>query len=1127
MKVSGSVLFNPNGSAHMNDPVNRGIHGVPIAFQRSGTGSTAVGVVVMTDNSGNYVVQNVPPGNYQIVEAWGMAGAVSSPADFNKAKQITSVPKDPPSGAISNLPDGANRINSLSPNTLFIEVAAIDITNQIFLDAPTVFLPLQLNNYVTIGNNLIKMADHGSWGSLPNGSPIQDSPNTAPYNITPNFTYIRYQKARPADGEYSVSNTITNHNFGTWWNMSDYSTGDETGRMQIVNGDYSGQSFFKETTILKTNTNYVFSTWICNIDSRVGAVLPKLRVSITKTDGTPVFTQDLTGDLEVTKLPTWNQVGTIFNSENNTQLIVEFLSEGGAAGGNDFVIDEINLFELEPTPVTNFPKSVNLSAVLAGGNLEYTLIFTNSGPSVVNNAIFKDILPSEVTIIPGSLIINNVIADETKIATGIPIGTVLIGQTIKIQFGVTTDSNISRNIMINNVGEMSYSFVDSSGNTRTVTAESSAATTVILPTSCPICPAGATGATGSQGVQGVPGAKGQTGGTGSTGARGVTGPEGLQGIQGPAGARGEIGPMGPVGGIGPRGAPGPIGPEGPQGSAGAQGINGAPGVMGPRGITGQIGPQGPVGIQGARGPEGPQGLQGVRGATGSTGTVGPMGAIGPIGPVGQVGSTGPTGPRGIQGATGAQGLQGSQGVRGTTGATGPMGPQGAIGAEGPIGASGEKGTTGATGPVGPRGLVGAEGVQGLQGIRGTTGAIGPMGPQGLIGPRGLEGMQGLQGTRGNTGVTGPRGIQGPIGPIGPEGMQGLQGIRGNTGATGPIGPIGAIGPEGMQGIQGIRGSKGATGPMGTIGPMGPEGPQGLQGVRGVTGPEGPMGLEGSIGPTGKIGVTGPQGPMGIRGEMGPEGLQGPVGPRGNTGATGPVGAVGAQGLVGPEGPMGPQGLPGLQGQRGLVGPQGQRGPQGVEGLQGVQGERGATGSKGPRGLQGLAGPRGLQGVQGATGPSGAQGIPGSIGATGPAGKCECNTEIYGQFVLAKRIECTIKGSIPFIGSLTGFKPLTVNSDKIELYPNYVYYMSWSMAVQLYKGENQLKAGLWFNNKLVPESINQSEWNLYDQQQITLTGSAIIETSSIQDYVSLQYSSFSYGYIDICEASLKVITVAKL
>lgn len=47
---------------------------------------------------------------------------------------------------------------------------------------------------------------------------------------------------------------------GAWWRISDHTTGDETGRMMVVNGYNPGCIFFTSTVNVQPNTNYLFSS---------------------------------------------------------------------------------------------------------------------------------------------------------------------------------------------------------------------------------------------------------------------------------------------------------------------------------------------------------------------------------------------------------------------------------------------------------------------------------------------------------------------------------------------------------------------------------------------------------------------------------------------------------------------------------------------------------------------------------------------------------------------------------------------------------------------------------------------------------------------------------------------------
>ena len=708
MNITGRVLFN-SGNQPSVVSGSVGINNVPVALQVRGDttviGSfTDTGIVTRTNTMGEFTFTNVPAGQYRVVEAAGYTGPIMITGVWNDPTSIEVTPNDPPITAVTNPLETATRLMSLSPNTVFITVGTQDITGIVFIDAPVAEKDLGLNDYVTVGENLITVADNGTFGVLPNGSAVQTSnPNGSPpySDFTTSFIYTQYQFFDPNDGEYSISNTIANTNFGTWFNLSDHTTFDETGRMMIVNGSNPGQFIFSTTVNVRENTQYVLSTWILNVSSRRGSVLPQLRVTVRGTD--TVFDQLFSGILPVTTIPTWVQAGGVFNSGSNTSLDVSFISEGGAAGGNDYIIDDVSLFQLEATPVTTTQKTVDKVLANPGETLQYTVSFTNTGIQTLTNVSFRDVIPTGTTIVPNSLIINDVEANENLLSSGVPIANISAGSGVNIMFQVTVNSNVTNGTILANEGAITYSFVDSEGISQTTTSLSNTVQTGILSTTCPTCPTGPVGPRGLTGATGATGPLGPTGPTGDTGPRGLTG---LTGETGLTGATGATGPTGPTGDTGPRGLTGLMGDTGPQGPTGATGPQGP---MGIQGLTGATGPQGPTGVTGAQGPIGLQGL------TGATGPQGPTGATGPQGPMGIQGLTGATGPQGATGVTGAQGLTGptgDTGPRGLTGLTGDTGPQG------PTGVTGPQGPTGATGP------------QGLMGLQGTIGPTGPQGPPG-------------------------------------------------------------------------------------------------------------------------------------------------------------------------------------------------------------------------------------------------------------------------------------------------------------------------------------------------------------------------------------------------------------
>lgn len=533
MNITGSVVFNINSQPNEASG-NQPIKGVPVAIQVRGDTNiegtfVGKGIVVLTNSDGNFAFRDVPKGSYRIVEAAGYTGEISNSGNWNSSKSISVTPNDPDIGLITSPPREANRVNSLSPNTVYVNVSNSNISNVKFVDAPVEDIYLELNNYVTIGNNLITAGNNGDFGMLPNGTPVDTSPITVPYSdFITTFKYVRYVYFKPNDGEYSISNTITNTNFGTWFNVSDHTTGDESGRMMIVNGSNPNQSIFTTTVTVEPNTNYVFSTWVMNIDSEPTSVLPELRV-IVRSNTEFLFNQPLSSTLRVTRIPTWRQVGATFNSGSNTRLTVSFISEGGPAGGNDYLIDDIRLLQLQGAPVTNIQKSVDRIIASTGDTIRYTITFTNSSIQQLTNVIFRDIVPKGVTIIPNTLIINNVQLDESNINSGISLRDINARETITISFDVRVNSYVRNGYTISNNAGITYTFRDSTGSNRTITTTSNTVHTIIINTNCPVCPAG---------------------------PQGERGPQGPQGEAGPVGPQGEMGPRGEIGPRGPQGIPG-------------------------------------------------------------------------------------------------------------------------------------------------------------------------------------------------------------------------------------------------------------------------------------------------------------------------------------------------------------------------------------------------------------------------------------------------------------------------------------------------------------------------------------------------------------------------------------------
>lgn len=562
--VTGKVIFNSTSSATVSDPENIAIPNISVALLDSNNN----GLIIETDSEGIFTFINIPSGEYRLYEVALLKPTADNPGNFNESQEILFINEsDPTVDQIKILPEGTNDIVSLSPNLVFITVENEDIKDLYFLDSPRILIYLPLNQYSVVGENLITAIDNGTWGSYSAGTSVGTSPNVEPYKLQGEgintefytaFSYVQYDN-RPYyeipiggnvhDGDYSVVNITTNDAFkqyGGWWNLS---TGDERDRFAIINGDYPGQPFF-QTSIdgLEPDTNYVFYTWFCNIDISKTEERPRLAVRIVDSTGNRLFNENLSNTFPATNIPTWNQVGTIFKTENyttsQTRFFLQFLSEGDAAAGNDFACESVFLFKLQTAAVTAINKTVYNRFAREGDVLLYTLTFTNTSLFTITNVYLEENISPYVIINRSSLVINNVPSPSSWGANDIiNLPNVNSGKTVTISFTVIVKDNLESKTVIKNNATLVYSYSLETG-TNTNRIVSNTVETFVGICDCPQYPIGVTGATGPAGREGA---------TGATGPMGLTGPNGIQGIrgeQGPTGATGPAGPAGPVARLG-------------------------------------------------------------------------------------------------------------------------------------------------------------------------------------------------------------------------------------------------------------------------------------------------------------------------------------------------------------------------------------------------------------------------------------------------------------------------------------------------------------------------------------------------------------------------------------------------
>lgn len=111
----------------------------------------------------------------------------------------------------------------------------------------------------------------------------------------------------------------------------------------------------------------------------------------------------------------------------------------------------------EPDVEINKVGSPNSGIV--GDIITYTITATNNSIAAVFNAVLTDMIPSAFAFVPASVTINGVPSPAADPQAGIPIGTLLIGQSVTVAFQVQIISAPEVPV-VNNVASLSYDFID-------------------------------------------------------------------------------------------------------------------------------------------------------------------------------------------------------------------------------------------------------------------------------------------------------------------------------------------------------------------------------------------------------------------------------------------------------------------------------------------------------------------------------------------------------------------------------------------------------------------------------------------------------------------------------------------
>ncbi len=457
--VLGKVSYDGSRTGIYN-PANPGIANVPIVLQNTTTNER---LVVLTDTNGDFEFINVPIGNYRLVESYGATGGVASPGNFASAT-VGSMPVgiDPPISFVTTAPVGATNLDSLSPNTLLINVASTNITNQNFLDGPVKYSSVIDPCVNTVGSNLITAGDNGLFGTYVAGTQASYAPALNPYPGITDGT-LTYVTAINAGGQFTLRNIYLDTIVIDWWKVTNKTSGDETSGMLIADPAGTGTEVaFTQTVNVEANTEYMFTTWVTNLMKVTGYLDPDLWVKVLDSVGGVILNVQLSAPIPPnTNYPEWIQLGTTFNSGSNTQITVKLMSTTTSTEGNDFAIDGVELTKVD-IPQFIPVKSVSKLTVVPNEIFTYSISLENTCSHPLTNVYFLDNIPTGTTFEVGSVTINGEGDPTLSPGAGFPLDDISGGTTTTVTYQVKVISDFSSlpeyDGIIKNTAQISYKY---------------------------------------------------------------------------------------------------------------------------------------------------------------------------------------------------------------------------------------------------------------------------------------------------------------------------------------------------------------------------------------------------------------------------------------------------------------------------------------------------------------------------------------------------------------------------------------------------------------------------------------------------------------------------------------------
>ncbi len=497
MNLSGSLKYDTNRTY---DGAGTGMAGIPIVLQNTDDGRT---IAVLTDSNGNYTFNDVPDGNYQVVEKadwFPKPGAVGS-YSFNwpETKPIITdggvtplISADPnqPNRAVWNakLKGGENAIDGVGETTKKFRISGSDVydnkgtkidsnNNNMFARNKSV------SSYLTISNGPVKNTsfvnvnqsdiagltenkltglDGGNMGTYPQGKPAESYESS--YPIGSGYAYSTTGQ-NPPEGAYVDRNSRVSG--ATWWNVSGHTKGNEMDRFLTFNGGTNTTTVLSQDVTVEPNSKYLISAWFMNLTkdpTYVGRdqyrnpidipyADPQVKLIVKDDTGATLYSSDLGGPIPKNfNMPEWKQYGDVIGTGPNTRkLTIQVEQRGGINNGNDFALDDIQVLGVpaNPKPTDPPPAGVNQTKKVNNADLTeakvndivtYSFTVKNTLANEADNTQFQDILPPELTFESGSVTVNGTTQSSYNPNDGFSLGNIVKDQTVTITFRARVNS---------------------------------------------------------------------------------------------------------------------------------------------------------------------------------------------------------------------------------------------------------------------------------------------------------------------------------------------------------------------------------------------------------------------------------------------------------------------------------------------------------------------------------------------------------------------------------------------------------------------------------------------------------------------------------------------------------------